>query len=505
MAQTIDDIVKKFRTTPFLFIGSGMSRRYLNFPNWEGLLSIFCQKISSDKFEFPRLKRESEGDFARLGLLLEKRFNDRWHSDESIRSQDEFVTSSVMQGCSPFKSEIAFHLKNINEINHKYDEEVEAFRKVFERSVSGVITTNYDKLIEKLAPKYKVYASQEELIFSALQGFGEIYKIHGSVEDPNSIVITSVDYDAFNEKAKYLASKLLTIFVEYPVVFLGYSMNDENIRNILVEITKCVPPSKFDQLADRFVFVQHGQNKSPEIRSHSVDFSGVSIPMTVVTTDDYLAIYNALLTKKAGYPVHMLRLFKEGLYNYAITGVPSKHCVVEPYDQSAPEDSLIFSLGVKSNHQGLVGISAENWYTDVLFDDLGNYSADDLFDYSYRNLNRRKTNLPVFKLLSRTTRKHPDVEIPESFDDLLTSSIKKYRDGKKLDERSVKGILKQYPDEKRRVFYLPYLREDEIDVDDLEAYLKKLLNDHPEAITSWDKKSYVKRLIRIYDWLKYGR
>ncbi len=89
---------------------------------------------------------------------------------------------------------------------------------------------------------YKTYVGQNELIFSAIQGIAEIYKIHGSIENPETIVINEEDYDEFQNKAAYLTSKLLTIFMEYPIVFLGYSISDANILRILHEIVNCLTP-----------------------------------------------------------------------------------------------------------------------------------------------------------------------------------------------------------------------------------------------------------------------
>ena len=52
-----------------------------------------------------------------------------------------------------------------------------------------MITTNYDTFFESIFDGYKTFVGQDELIFSQLQGIAEIYKIHGSVDKADTIVI----------------------------------------------------------------------------------------------------------------------------------------------------------------------------------------------------------------------------------------------------------------------------------------------------------------------------
>lgn len=78
------------------------------------------------------------------------------------------------------------------------------------------------------------------MIFSSTYSVGEIYKIHGSYREPKSLVLTEDDYDNFSKKYPYLAAKLITIFIEHPVVFLGYSISDSNIQEILQSIVACL-------------------------------------------------------------------------------------------------------------------------------------------------------------------------------------------------------------------------------------------------------------------------
>ena len=118
-------------------------------------------------------------------------------------------------------------------------------------------TTNYDFFFEKLFDDYTPYVGQDQLVFSAIQGIAEIYKIHGSVSLPETLVINERDYEVFNDKSKYLAAKLMTIFMEYPIIYIGYSLTDQDIQKILNDILLCLPKDKADRLQERFVFVDY--------------------------------------------------------------------------------------------------------------------------------------------------------------------------------------------------------------------------------------------------------
>lgn len=99
-----------------------------------------------------------------------------------------------------------------------------------------ILTTNYDLLLEKVFPQYDSYIGQDS-IKSNLNDF-RIMKIHGSVNDPKLIVIDAADYNEFSVRQEYMVAKLLTYFVEYPIIFLGYSVSDDNIKKILNSVKK---------------------------------------------------------------------------------------------------------------------------------------------------------------------------------------------------------------------------------------------------------------------------
>ena len=291
MQRNIDEIIKKFNTNPILFMGSGITRRYLNLPNWGGLLDIFIKKLNDDEYAFSaylnKAKQEIKNDnmlYPKIAELIEKDFNEKWFKDIGLRSSlNENFSNEIRQGCSPFKVEIAQYINENAILNHQYDDEIESLRRVSKRNIASIITTNYDTFFEDNIEEYKTFIGQDELIFSNIQGIGEIYKIHGSVTRPETIVINEDDYKKFDAKGQYLASKLLTLFMEYPIIFMGYSISDINIQKILNNIVMCMPDEKLSELKNRFIFIEYDTNISDyEITEHTIKIDNKILEMTKI-------------------------------------------------------------------------------------------------------------------------------------------------------------------------------------------------------------------------------
>ncbi len=511
MNQTLEDLIKSFPTTPFLFVGSGLTRRYLNLPNWDELLQYFTSRLSSDSFKYQELMNEANGDKAKVGTLIAQEFTRRWFKEPSFRSESAEITKLVKSDVSPFKAELAEYIKNKSTIAPEYATEIELLKQLTVFNISGFITTNYDTFLECIAPKYKVYTSQEELLFGTIHGVAEIFKIHGSVDNPSSLIITAEDYAAFDAKSSYLAAKLTTIFVEYPIIFIGYSLSDPNIRKILSSIARGLTDKHLGKLSDRLIFVKRNKllESSAEVSSHSIDIDGHYIPATKIETNNFGLIYEALSHKKAGYPVRLLRLFQEELYRYTLTENCSKHCVVTPYNPHIPDDAIVFSVGVDDTHllHGLIGITAEQWYKSIIFDDELSYTADELLTHAYPQLIFINKKLPIYKYLGKAKNKYPNITKISEFDELLCKTYKDYRRKYVSIHRSVSWVVKQFShDLVKTLTNLSSLKEDEIDVDELEEFIKNTFKEHPNCLkTGENSATHMKRVIRIFDWLKYGK
>ena len=240
--MTIGEIIGKFNTTPFLFVGSGLTRRYLNLPDWKGLLKHFAEIIRNDEFSYSSYENQAKGMVCKAGIfpkvaeLIQKDFDKKWFSDESIRTVEKKMLEEIQNGLSPFKAELGAYISRKASVVESYQNEIEKLAEISEKSIAGVITTNYDSFLEDYFKGFCKYVGQSQLIFSPIQGVAEIYKIHGSIEEPGSIVINEEDYIEFQEKSAYLAAKLMTIFMEYPIIFIGYSIGDSNIQSIIRSI-----------------------------------------------------------------------------------------------------------------------------------------------------------------------------------------------------------------------------------------------------------------------------
>lgn len=69
--EKLVDIFQSKAAGPFLFLGSGFSRRYLSLEDWRGLLEHFC--VMGKPFEY--YLASANGDFPRISELIAEDFN----------------------------------------------------------------------------------------------------------------------------------------------------------------------------------------------------------------------------------------------------------------------------------------------------------------------------------------------------------------------------------------------------------------------------------------------
>ena len=78
MKEEIFKHISKFDTTPFLFVGSGLTRRYLGLESWYGLLNKFASQVNDNDFAFEIYTDMAEdlgytqGQYQKIAELIEK-------------------------------------------------------------------------------------------------------------------------------------------------------------------------------------------------------------------------------------------------------------------------------------------------------------------------------------------------------------------------------------------------------------------------------------------------
>lgn len=518
--MTIRDIVNQFHTTPFLFVGSGLTRRYLNLPDWRGLLEHFAFEIRGDEFSFQFYERQAKNCPCKYGILpkaaelIQKEYDEKWFAEETIRHACEENMEKIRHGLSPFKAEVAEYLKQIAVPVQEYEAEINKLSYISEKSIAGVITTNYDLFLESHLQGFVKYIGQSQLIFAPLHGVAEIYKIHGSVEEPDSLIITEQDYQEFDEKRVYLAAKLMTLFVEYPIIFLGYSISDLNIRNIIKSIVNCLDDSQADILQNRFIFVEYEKGHAgADVSQCTFMLEDRMLQMQKIVLDDFMLLYQELDLKKSKLPVRLLRHFKQELYDFVLTSTPTTSLRVAALDdQRVADEELVLAIckpkdiGLK----GLSGIHGNDWYRNIVMDDL-EFTADDLLEHAYPEICRQYSGkIPIHKYLSKALKRYPECEEAAdkmTFDNIISATNKKNR--KYLgDYGSVKQIWDQEHLSRKKAFRrIAWLTEDQIDVVELECVLKEVFEKDMNILEHVDsaEKSALRLLIRIYDYLKWGK
>lgn len=199
-----------------VFVGAGISK-LLGFPSWAEFAGI------------------------QLRFLAQKRFITYFELEE-ISKLDPKQQISIAYGIAKNKRQIL----NITETfkNPKIDCNIYDYIHSF---CCSCVTTNYDKCLdpsklikglnksdpdENLSESSKLnprrISKPEDLLSTHLKHFRSVMHLHGSIDDPENMIMTSEQY--LTHYGKDIVKKFLQdLFRNYTVVFLGYGLSEVEI------------------------------------------------------------------------------------------------------------------------------------------------------------------------------------------------------------------------------------------------------------------------------------
>jgi hypothetical protein len=202
-----------------LFVGSGVSAG-LGVPTWSGLINHMAEELGYDPeifqstsatypvlAEYYRIQRGSIGPLR------------SWMDTNWDIPKDELRNSHVH--------------KLIVELNFPY-----------------VYTTNYDRLLERsyaLHGQPFIKIANVKDIAAAQEGTSQIIKYHGDFDDDASIVLTEQDYFKRLSFESPLDVKLRADSLGRPLLFIGYSLSDINVRLLLYNLSRTWKDAGFGQ------------------------------------------------------------------------------------------------------------------------------------------------------------------------------------------------------------------------------------------------------------------
>ena len=300
ISEEITETVKSLGCQPILFVGSGLSKRYMNTPNWEELLSFLadnCPAIDKGLGYYKQTYKTAPA----IGQAFASHYQKWAWEDQNLFPQELYEDETDEQ--SYIKYTICEYLKSITPKTVKdlgTPELKKEIKSLINIKPHAIITTNYDCMTELLFPEHEPIVGQQ-ILRSQSFSVGEIYKIHGSVDPFNSIVFTQSDYDIFIKKKKFLTAKLLTFFNEHPLLFIGYSASDPNIKAILSDIDEALPVSG-DVIPNVYILDWNPDldiAKTPPREKIIATEEGRSIRVKLIESSDFTWVFEAFAANPA--------------------------------------------------------------------------------------------------------------------------------------------------------------------------------------------------------------
>lgn len=323
----VNEFINQFKNHPIIFMGAGMTQRYYeNAYNWDQLLSKLCFDLFGEEETYLNIKYDEKKNYPVIASRIEEEYDKVLKRDRNGKFKhinDLFFerTRKDAPQCSRMKlylSELISGLK----VKDGVKEEIDALVKA-KKNICSVVTTNYDMFVEDTLGFQSLVGNK--IILS--NPYGSVYKIHGSVDCPESIVLTKDDYEKFDLGNELIKAQLVSLFIHNPIIFMGYGMNDDDIKSILETIFKYVSPNteESNRIQKNFLLVDYEKNSTnTQIEDYSITLQqNKSIRINKLRTDDFISVYKAIAGIKL--PISVMDIRK-------VESVVRKICVANTSD-----------------------------------------------------------------------------------------------------------------------------------------------------------------------------
>ena len=347
----------------------------------------------------------------------------------------------------------------------------------------------------------------------------EIYKIHGSARDANSIVITERDYNHFNETRKLIIAKMLILFSESPIIFMGYSFTDENIRNIIADFLGCLSSEQLSTIDSHFVFVSYEKDQMSLIESKTqiVTPSGDIIPVTEIRTDNYSLIFDTLNQIVPGISPLRIRQTRKVIKRIIDDSIASQEAdsIIIGLDKLDHMDfsskPIAVAVGYRENILNKYGygqLAPDVIIEDLLYDNK-DLDSEHMCYERYESIARNHI-MPVFKYVSGLEKKglsltdgshlQTYIDMHDSFEKIVPSNIAKQIKNVPIIDcyenllteiSSVIGINKKAGVLLRNIQYFS--------VDQIRSVLKGLFRESRQDAM---RSTHFKRCVLYLDWME---
>lgn len=220
------------------FLGTGFSKSLVpDIPTWDELFVQLCKDLNVDSAKLTANNHTSVMiKLSLLSCVKDYEFPHDIDYYKSVRFHIKETVANCIKKNSIIKNEPP-HLKSYQE----------AMQVINPRMI---FTTNYDGIVGlPFLNSRKVVPNSE---YAYVANITPIFYIHGHVDYYNDLVLFEEDYLQFNNKKDYLYHQLYCSFIENTNVFLGYSLSDQNIKQILSEIAH---KERSESYQDRFLFL----------------------------------------------------------------------------------------------------------------------------------------------------------------------------------------------------------------------------------------------------------